>query len=206
MSNYESHWRQALHDYTLAATDADWAAMRTQLPNGKPRGGARPWGWVVILLLLVGAGTQVRWDRTAAPGSRRHLTIGSLPGPRSPDRAGPTVTVAAAPYRLHPARGGNDGYRAPRYGCPLHIDCTGGPAPDLRTAPAGPTAGSPPASAPLPPTEPAGCDREDADRGAAKTESLPPLRVLRSNGCIPPFVNEKIEACTAILYFLSTAC
>ena len=80
MNNYESHWRQALRDYTPAATDADWAAMRTQLPNNKPGGGRSSWWWAVVLLFLVGAGTQVRWDREMPP-----LPYASIPITTSPE-------------------------------------------------------------------------------------------------------------------------
>ena len=80
MSNYESHWRQALHDYTPAATDADWAAMRTQLSDSKSRGGGSPYWWVILLLLLIGAGTQVQWNREIPP-----LPYGSFPITTSPE-------------------------------------------------------------------------------------------------------------------------
>ena len=92
MNDHEARWRQALNDYTPAATDADWAAMRAQLPNGKPRGGARPWWWVVVLLLLIGAGTQVRWHREVSPSPSESFSISN-----SPEAARPTRSVQRLP-------------------------------------------------------------------------------------------------------------
>ncbi|WP_420461323.1 hypothetical protein [Neolewinella sp.] len=190
MSNYESHWRQALHDYTPAATDADWAAMRGQLLNGKPRGGGSLYWWIAILLLFIGAGTQVQWDRAAPP-----VLTEALPIATSPEAIRPTVSVQPLPIKapitlFQPAgtEPASEQFDTPALSPPL--------------APAAP----PPTYvlhrldllpvARLRPLRYRPLNRLEA---IGKTlivvppepESLPPVRVLRANGLYPPIRERK---------------
>ncbi len=89
MNEHETHWRQALNAYTPAATDADWLAMRAQLPGGKPSP-RKPFRWwlVLLLLLLVAAGTQVQWKNTNLPPAS-----GPAPALVSPDPVRPEEPV-----------------------------------------------------------------------------------------------------------------
>ena len=190
MNDHEARWRQALNDYTPAATDADWAAMRAQLPNGKPRGGGSPWWWVVVLLLLVGAGTQVRWHRRTPQLPTETFPI--IPSPETTQLIKTVQRLPKAPLTV-PGRTAENKLLAERLNTIALLQ---------PTAPAAP-----------PPTYvlhrldllPVGrlrllryrpLNRLDA---IGKTlivvppepESLPPLRVLHPNGLYPPVRERK---------------
>lgn len=106
MNDHETRWRQTLNEYTPSATDADWAALRTQLPGNEPRGGwTRRW-LLGVLLVLIGAGALIKSVRVydTAPTQTTHLPTSSLrsasPGLVSP--APPVAKLASTSVKTVP--------------------------------------------------------------------------------------------------------